>query len=84
MDWEHIEKNWDEFKWKFKQNWTEVSDQQLDMVAGKRDRISRVIERTYHIRPSEAEQQLSDWQNAQINIDGHFYVADPAVHRSLG
>lgn len=83
MDWEHIERNWDEFKWKFKQNWTEISDQQLDMVAGKRERIARVIQRTYQVGTTEAEQQLSDWQNAQINIDGHFYVADPTIHRSV-
>jgi uncharacterized protein YjbJ (UPF0337 family) len=81
MNWDHIENNWDDFKGKIKQNWTEISDQQLEMVAGKRDRFARVIQRTYHIGPSEAELQLSDWQNSQINIDGHFYAKPPLLHK---
>lgn len=73
MDWEQVESNWDSFKAKIKQNWTEISNEQLDMVEGNRDRLRRIIQRTYGINQLQAEQQLDDWQSLQINIDGHFY-----------
>lgn len=74
MHWEHIENNWEEFKGTIKQNWDEISYHQLRVVAGKRERFSKVIQRTYGVGRSEAEHQLSDWQNSQINNDGHFYT----------
>ncbi|OYY50193.1 MAG: hypothetical protein B7X98_00555 [Methylophilaceae bacterium 17-43-7] len=82
MHWESIETNWEEFKGKFKQNWNQVSDEQLEMAQGKRDRLARIIQRTYAINQREAEAQLSDWQNAHINIDGHFYTS-PAHYKSI-
>ena len=80
MDWENIENNWDEFKGKFKQNWDEVSYEQLEMSEGKRDRLSRIIQRAYAINQRQADEQLSDWQNAHINIDGHFYTSTSIVN----
>jgi uncharacterized protein YjbJ (UPF0337 family) len=73
MDWEQVESNWDVFKGKVKQNWTEISNEQLDMIEGNRERLRRIIQRTYGINQLQAEQQLDDWQSLQINIDGHFY-----------
>lgn len=83
MDWEHVENNWDTFKSKVKQNWEKIGDQQLEMVAGKRDRLARVIQRAYDLGPQQAEKQLSDWQDAQINIDGHFYTTRPVIHKTF-
>lgn len=74
MQWKQIENNWEVFKVIIKQNWNEISDQQLDMVAGKRARFSSVIQSTYGVGDSESERQLSGWQDAQINIDGRFYT----------
>lgn len=77
MQWNRIENNWDVTKKIIQQNWNEISDEHLEMVAGKREHFSGVIQRTYGVDDSEAEQQISDWLNIQINIDGHFYtVAD--------
>lgn len=76
MDWEQVENNWDVFKGKIKQNWTEISNEQLDMVEGNRERLRRIIQRTYGINQPQAEAQLQDWQSLQINIDGHFYEAN--------
>jgi uncharacterized protein YjbJ (UPF0337 family) len=76
MDWEQVESNWDVFKGKIKQNWTEISNEQLDMIEGSRERLRRIIQRTYGINEPQAEAQLQDWQSLQINIDGHFYEAN--------
>jgi len=75
MEWIEIENNWNEFKWIVKEHWTDLNEKQLALTAGNRERIARMIQRSYQLTATEAEQQLSEWQDAQINIDGHFYHA---------
>jgi uncharacterized protein YjbJ (UPF0337 family) len=83
MNWNYVETNWHELKAKVKQNWDKISDQQLDAVAGKRDRLCRVIQRVYAINSQQAEEQITEWQDAQVLIDGHFYTANPAIYKSF-
>lgn len=83
MNWNYIETNWDELKVKVKLYWEKISDQQLDAVAGKRDRLCRVIQRVYDLSPQQAEEQLTEWQESQVLIDGHFYTANPAIYKSF-
>jgi uncharacterized protein YjbJ (UPF0337 family) len=77
MNWEHVESNWAECKGKVKHNWSEISEPQLAMIAGNRERLVNVIEDTYGISQQQVEQQLMDWQDMYINIDGHFYASRP-------
>jgi hypothetical protein len=77
MQWTQIENDWEVFKAIISQNWNKISYQQLEVVAGNRARFSKTIQSTYGVGSPEAEQQLSDWQDAQINIDGHFYTVFP-------
>lgn len=83
MNWNYVETNWDELKAKVKQNWDKISDQQLDAVAGKRDRLCRVIQCVYAIDSQQAEEQITEWQDAQVLINGHFYNANPAIYKSF-
>lgn len=76
MQWRHIEGNWDVFKVIIKQHWHKVDGQELEKVGGKRARLSKLIEVTYGVSCFHAEQQLCNWQDSKINIDGHFYTAD--------
>lgn len=83
MNWNYVETNWDELKVKVKLYWEKISDQQLDAVAGKRDRLCKVIQRVYDLSPQQAEEQLTEWQESQVLIDGHFYTANPAIYKSF-
>ena len=63
MNWDHIEGNWKEFKGKAKGEWGKLTDDQLDVIAGKRDRLADKIQETYGITKDAVEKQLTDWQN---------------------
>lgn len=78
MDWNVIEANWPMFKGRIKQNWNKINNSQLDFIAGRREFLVRKIQTAYEISAAEAESQLSEWQDMQINIDGHFYEARPS------
>jgi hypothetical protein len=75
MQWEQIENNWLVYRFIIKQHWDEISLQQLNNIAGERARFSSTIQSTYDVSSAYAEQEISDWQDKQINIDGHFYTA---------
>jgi len=62
MNWDRIEGNWLQFKGSIKEQWGRLTDDQLDVVAGKRDMLAGRIQETYGITKEESEKQLADWQ----------------------
>jgi uncharacterized protein YjbJ (UPF0337 family) len=65
MNWDRIEKNWKHFKDNAKRHWVKLSDEQLDAIAGRRDRLAGKIQEVYGVSNEVAEKQLSAWQSAQ-------------------
>ena len=55
MNWDRIEGNWKQFKGNVKEKWGKLTDDQLDVIAGK-------IQESYGITKDETEKQLADWQ----------------------
>ena len=70
MNWDQIEGNWTQFKGNVKQQWGKLTDDQLDVIAGKREHLAGKIQVMYGMSKDEAENQLSDWQTRLKNIDG--------------
>ncbi len=69
MYWDRIECNWTEFKGKVKGHWERITDEQLDAIGGRRNRLIESIQEIYDISRDEAEKRLSDWQKFQT-LDG--------------
>jgi uncharacterized protein YjbJ (UPF0337 family) len=65
MDWERIEGNWKHFKGNAKRHWRKLSDEELEAVAGKRERLAGKIQEVYGLSKEIAEKQLAEWQRAQ-------------------
>ena len=65
MNWARVEGNWQEFRGKIKQQWGRLTDDQLEVIAGKRDQLAGKIQETYGISKQEAERQLAHWQHRQ-------------------
>jgi uncharacterized protein YjbJ (UPF0337 family) len=62
MDWNIVEGNWKQFKGKVKQQWGKLSDDHLDVIAGKRDELAGKIQESYGITKDEAEKQIKDFE----------------------
>jgi len=65
MNWDRIEGDWKQFKGRILQKWGKLTDDQLDVIAGKRDRLGGKIQEAYGISKDEAEKQLNAWQKSQ-------------------
>lgn len=68
MNWDRVEGNWMQLKGSVKQQWGKLTDDQLDVVAGKRDRLLGKIREAYGIAKDDAEKQLSAWEKNQRDI----------------
>lgn len=65
MNWDRIEGNWKQFKGSIRARWGKLTDDQLDVVSGKRDLLAGKIQETYGLTKDEAEGQLAAWQQSQ-------------------
>jgi uncharacterized protein YjbJ (UPF0337 family) len=62
MNWDRIEGNWKQFKGNALQQWGRLTDDQLDVIAGKRDLLLGRIQELYGISRDETEKQLAEWE----------------------
>lgn len=62
MNWDRIEGNWKQIKGSAKERWGKLSDDQLEVIAGKRDGLAGKIQEAYGISKDAAEDQIADWQ----------------------
>lgn len=61
MNWDIVEGNWKQFKGKVKAQWGKLTDDHLDVIAGKRDQLAGKLQENYGI--GRGQQGLSSaWQ----------------------
>jgi uncharacterized protein YjbJ (UPF0337 family) len=61
MNWEQIEGRWKQLKGAVKQRWGKLTDDDLEVIAGKRDELLGKLQERYGITKEEAEKQLVQW-----------------------
>lgn len=62
MNWDQIEGNWKQFKGEVKEKWGKFTDDDLDVISGKRDKLIGKLQEKYGIAREEAEAQLKKFQ----------------------
>ena len=62
MNKDTVEGNWLQFKGKVKEQWGKLTDDDLDVIAGKRDQLLGRIQERHGITREEAEAQVTQWQ----------------------
>ena len=64
MNWDRIEGNWKQLKGKAKVQWGKLTDDQLDVIAGKREQLVGQVQEQYGIGKEEAEKQVELFASA--------------------
>ena len=62
MNKDTVEGNWKQFKGKVKEQWGKLTDDDFDVIAGKRDQLVGRIQERHGISRDEAEKQVKDWE----------------------
>jgi uncharacterized protein YjbJ (UPF0337 family) len=61
MNWDRIEGNWKQLKGKAKVRWGKLTDDQFDVIAGKREQLVGRVQEKYGIAKEEAEKQVDQF-----------------------
>ncbi len=56
--------DWKQIKGKVKEQWGKLTDDDLDIIAGKKDQLAGKIQKSYGISKEEADRQIDDWSNS--------------------
>ncbi len=62
MNWDIIEGGWKQFRGKVKEQWGKLTENDLDLIEGKRDQLVGAIQKRYGIDREEAVRQLSKFE----------------------
>ena len=63
MNKDTVEGNWKQLKGKIKEQWGKLTDDDFDVIAGKRDQLLGRIQERHGISRDEAEKQVAAWEN---------------------
>jgi uncharacterized protein YjbJ (UPF0337 family) len=58
MNWEQIRGNWDQAKGALKEQWSKLTDDDLAMIDGQRDKLIGRLQELYGISKEEANERV--------------------------
>ena len=62
MNWDQIEGDWKQFKGTVKEKWGKLTDNDLDVINGKKEHLLGKIQEKYGVAKAEAEAQLKKFE----------------------
>ena len=64
-----LEGKWLQLRGVIREKWGQLTDDELDQIAGKRDKLAGVLQEKYGYAQAEAEQQIDDFLETVDDID---------------
>ena len=64
MNWNVVQGDWKQIKGKIKEAWGKLTDQDLDVIAGKRDQLIGLVQKHYGLAREEAERQVDRFERS--------------------
>jgi uncharacterized protein YjbJ (UPF0337 family) len=61
MNWDQIEGKWKQYSGKAKEKWGKLTDDDLEVIRGRRDQLIGRIQERYGIMKQEAEKQVDEF-----------------------
>ena len=65
MDWNTIERMWKEAKKKIQAKWDKLTDEDLELIGGRRDRLETKIHQRYVFAPDHVSKEVDDLVRCQ-------------------
>ena len=61
MNWDRVAGSWKQFKGIIREKWGKFTDNDLNILAGRRDQLLGKIQVSCGIKPEEAAKELKEW-----------------------
>jgi uncharacterized protein YjbJ (UPF0337 family) len=69
MDWHQIEGKWKHLIGRAKERWAELTDEELDAIAGRHDQLVEKLQEKYSYSKEKAEEEVEQWLNDLVKKD---------------
>jgi uncharacterized protein YjbJ (UPF0337 family) len=67
MNWDQIVGKWSQIKGGLRQKWGKLIDDDLEVIAGSKDKVVGRIQERYGIAKEETRRQLDDWLKTAVS-----------------
>lgn len=64
MNWDQVKGQWKQLKGKAVEQWGKLTDDDLDVIGGKREQLEGRIQERYGVTREEAQKQVEQWQSS--------------------
>ena len=64
MNWDQITGNWKQLKGKVREKWGKLTDDDVYVIAGRRDQLLGKVQERYGVARDAAESQVKEWESA--------------------
>ena len=61
MNWDQVAGKWKQVKGSVRQQWGKLTDDDIEQIAGNRDKFVGVLQERYGIAKDEAQRRADDW-----------------------
>ncbi len=61
MNWDEIEGRWNELKGRLRSKWAKLTDDDMQMIGGKKDMLVGRLQQRYGLKKDEAEREVDRW-----------------------
>ncbi len=61
MNWDQIEGQWKQYKGRVKEKWGKLTDDDLDVIDGRRQQLVGIVQERYGIAREMAEEQVNEF-----------------------
>ncbi|MDX2154644.1 MAG: CsbD family protein [Bryobacteraceae bacterium] len=68
MNWDWIEGNWKQLKGSIKEKWGQLTDDEIDQMGGKKDKLVGAIQKRYGYTRDQAEREIDAWHETHRSV----------------
>lgn len=69
MNWDQLEGRWKQVKGSVRQQWGKLTDDDLEVIAGHRDKFVGKLQERYGLAREEAQKRADEWVNTMHDTD---------------
>ena len=67
MNWDRVEGNWKQLKGNVREQWSKLTDDDFEAVAGRKDQLSGKLQERYGMAKDDADREIEAWLARQDN-----------------
>lgn len=77
MNWDQLEGRWKQVKGEAKQRWGKLTNDDLDVIAGQKDKLIGLLQERYGIAKEEAMKESDEWVTTVVAHEPKHYRSAP-------